>query len=80
MNLTITFATYFYSECYCGHSAASADDKGKATAHDAINKHHRKGPAWFRSLDFGERNGYHKGVAPIDAQQKSMELLNFSCS
>ncbi|XVF14709.1 hypothetical protein REPUB_Repub09cG0084800 [Reevesia pubescens] len=24
--------------------------------------HHRKGPAYFRSLDFGERNGYLKGV------------------
>ncbi|VVA99437.1 unnamed protein product [Arabis nemorensis] len=24
--------------------------------------HHRKGPAKFRSLDFGERNGYLKGV------------------
>ena len=34
----------------------------------------------FRSLNFGERNGYLKGVAPIDAQQKSMELLTFSCS
>ena len=39
-----------------------------------------KGPTQFRSLDFGERNGYLKGVAPIDAQQKSMELLTFSCS
>ena len=39
-----------------------------------------KGPARFRPLDFGDRNGYLKGVAPIDAQQKSMELLTFSCS
>ena len=39
-----------------------------------------KGPAWFHPLDFGERNGYLKGIAPIDAQQKSMELLTFSCS
>ena len=39
-----------------------------------------KGPARFRSLEFGEHNGYLKGVAPIDAQQKSMELLTFSCS
>ena len=37
-------------------------------------------PARIRSLDFGERNGYLKGVAPIDAQQKSMKLLTFSCS
>ena len=39
-----------------------------------------KDPARFRSLDFGERNEYLKGIAPIDAQQKSMELLTFSCS
>ena len=56
-NLTITFADYFYSKYYCGRSAASANAKGEAT-----------GPARFRSLDFSERNGYLKGVAPIDAQ------------
>ena len=39
-----------------------------------------KGPTRFRSLDFSERNGYLKGITPIDAQQKSMELLTFSCS
>ena len=39
-----------------------------------------KDPVWFRSLKFGERNGYLKGVAPIDAQQKNMELRIFSCS
>ena len=39
-----------------------------------------RGLARFRSLDFGERNGYLKEIAPIDAQQKSMELLTFSCS
>ena len=39
-----------------------------------------KGPTQFCSLDSSERNGYLKGVAPIDAQQKSMELLTFSCS
>ena len=39
-----------------------------------------KGPTRFCPLDFGECNGYLKGVAPIDAQQKSMELLTFSCS
>ena len=80
MNLTITFADYFYSKCYCGRSAASAEAKGKATTHAARNNHHRKGPTWFLSLDFGERNGYLKGIAPIDAQQRSMELLTFSCS
>ena len=76
----IKFADYFYSKCYYGHSAASSDAKGEATAHAAGHNHHHKGPAWFRSLDFGERNGYLKGIAPIDAQQKSMELLTFSCS
>ena len=39
-----------------------------------------KGPARFHSLNFGERNEYLKGATPIDAQQKSMELLTFSCS
>ena len=71
MNLTITFPDYFYSKCYCGRSAASADAKGKAMTQAARNNHHHKGPAWFRSLNFGERNGYLKGVAPIDAQQKA---------
>ena len=80
MNLTITFVDYFYSKCYCGRSVASADAKSKATAHAARNKHHRKGAARFCSLDFDERNGYLKGVAPIDAQQKNMELRAFSCS
>ena len=57
-----------------GCSVASADAKGEATTHAAGHNHHRKGPARFCSLDFGERNGYLKGVAHIDAQQKSMEL------
>ena len=52
----------------------SPDTKGETTAHAAGHNHRHKGPFWFRSLDFGERNGYLKGVAPIDAQQKSMEL------
>ena len=39
-----------------------------------------KDPAWFHSLNFSERNRYLKGIAPIDAQQKNMELLTFSCS
>ena len=76
----ITFSDYFYSKYYCGHSVASADAKGEATAHATGHNHHRKGLARFRSLDFGESNGYLKGVAPIDAQQKSMELQTFSCS
>ena len=66
-NLTITFANYFYSKCYYGRSAASADTKGEAMAHATGHNHHRKGPARFRSLDFSKRNGYLKGVAPIDA-------------
>ena len=68
MNLTITFADYFYFKCYYGRSAASSDAKGEATAHATGHNHHRKGLARFRSLDFGESNGYLKGVAPIDAQ------------
>ena len=76
----ITFADYFYSKCYCGRSAASVDAKGEAMTHTAGHNHHRKGPTRFCSLDFGERNEYLKGIAPIDAQQKSMELLTFSCS
>jgi len=80
VNLTITFVDYFYSKYYYGHSAASTDAKGEATAHAARHNHHRKGPARFRSLDFSEHNGDLKGVTPIDAQQKSMELLTFSCS
>ena len=80
MNLTVTFADYFYYKCYCGCSAASTDAKGEATTHVAGHNHHCKGAARFCSLDFSERNGYLKGVAPIDAQQKSMELWTFSCS
>ena len=68
MNLTITFADCFYSKCYCGCSAASADAEGEAMTHAAGHNHHRKGPTWFCPLDFGECNGYLKGVAPIDAQ------------
>ena len=66
MNLTITFADYFYSKCYCGRSAALADAKSKATTHIARNKHHRKGAARFHSLDFCERNGYLKGITPVE--------------
>ena len=77
-NLMVTFADYFYSKCYYGRSVASANAKGEATAHAAGHNHHRKGRAQFRTLDFGERNGYLKGVTPIDAQQKNMELRTFS--
>ena len=80
MNLMIIFADYFYSKYYCGRSVASADAKGEATTHAAEHNHRRKGPARFRSLNFGERNEYLKDVSPKDAQQKSMELLTFSCS
>ena len=77
-NLTVTFADYFYSKYYCGYSVAVSDAKGEAMAHATRHNHHRTGPARFCSLDFGERNGYLKGVASIDAQQKSMELRTFS--
>ena len=63
MNLTITFADYFYSKYYCGRSAASADTKREATTHATGHNHCRKGPARFRSLDFGEHNGYLKDPA-----------------
>jgi len=63
----VTFADYFYPKCYYGRSAASANAKGEATAHVAGHNHHRKGPTRFRSLDFGKRNRYLKGVTPIDA-------------
>ncbi|MBA0788265.1 hypothetical protein Gotri_027268 [Gossypium trilobum] len=38
-----------------------AQRKGAGSVFKA-HTHHRKGPARFRSLDFGERNGYLKGV------------------
>ncbi|KAE8668896.1 60S ribosomal protein L8 [Hibiscus syriacus] len=38
-----------------------AQRKGPGSVFKA-HTHHRKGPARFRSLDFGERNGYLKGV------------------
>ena len=60
MNLTITFADYFYSKYNYGRSAASVDAKEEAMAHIIGHNHRRKGPAQFRSLDFGERNGYLK--------------------
>ena len=60
-NLMITFADYFYSKCYCGCSAASADNKGKATTHATGHNLHHRGPTWFRSLNFGEHNGYLNG-------------------
>ena len=64
----ITFANYFYSKCYYGRSTASANAKSEGTTHATRHNHHRKGPTRFRSLDFSKRNGYLKGVAPIDAQ------------
>ena len=80
MNLMVTFADYFYSKYDYGLSVASSDTKGEATTHATRHNHYLKGPARFCSLDFSERNGYLKGVAPIDAQQKSMERRTFSCS
>ncbi|XP_022714923.1 uncharacterized protein LOC111274498 [Durio zibethinus] len=38
-----------------------AQRKGAGSVFKA-HTHHRKGPARFRNLDFGERNGYLKGV------------------
>ena len=68
MNSAITFSDYFYSKYYYGHSTALAIAKGEATAHAAGHNHHHKGPTRFHNLDFSERNGYLKGIAPIDAQ------------
>ena len=62
MNSTITFSNYF-SKYYCGRSTTSPDAKGEATAHAAGHNHRHRGPAWFCSLDFDERNGYLKGPA-----------------
>ena len=96
-NSTITFSTA------TPNTTAAArrhrlNAKGETTTHAVGHNHHRwgparfrsldfgerngylKGPTWFCSLDFSERNGYLKGIAPIDAQQKSMELLTFSCN
>lgn len=39
-----------------------AQRKGAAGSVFKSHTHHRKGPAKFRSLDYGERNGYLKGV------------------
>ena len=61
MNLMITFADYFYSKCYCGRSAASADAKGEAMAHTVELNHHHKGPARLCSLDFGEAQQVPQG-------------------
>ncbi|XP_057418434.1 60S ribosomal protein L8-1-like [Lotus japonicus] len=38
-----------------------AQRKGEGSVFKS-HTHHRKGPARFRSLEFGERNGYLKGV------------------
>ncbi|KAL1199732.1 Large ribosomal subunit protein uL2x [Cardamine amara subsp. amara] len=39
-----------------------AQRKGAAGSVFKSHTHHRKGPAKFRSLDYGERNGYLKGL------------------
>ncbi|KAL9345474.1 hypothetical protein Peur_063149 [Populus x canadensis] len=39
-----------------------AQRKGAAGSVFKAHTHHRKGPARFRFLDFGERNGYLRGV------------------
>ena len=55
-------------------TTAARAPPGSAPSTSAKRNGNLKGPARFRSLDFGERNGYLKGIAPIDAQQESMEL------
>ena len=39
----------------------SPDAKGEVTTYTARHNHRHRGPTLFRSLDFGERNGYLKG-------------------
>ena len=41
----------------------SLDTKGEATAHATGHNPGHRGPARFRSLDFGKRNGYLKDPA-----------------
>ena len=56
----------FYYKHYCGHSTTSPE-----------TPENRSVPP-FKTSE--KHNGYLKGVAPMDAQQKNMELLAFSCS
>ena len=88
------FYSKYYCGCSAASSDAKGEATAHGTRHNHRRKDparfcslnfgerngHLKGPTGFRSLDFSERNGYLKGVTPIDAQQKSMELLTFSCS
>ena len=56
----------FYYKYYCSHSTTSPETPEAARFHP------------FKTLE--KRNGYLKGVATMEAQQKNMELLAFSCS
>jgi len=83
MNSTITFSTTTPNTTTAHAARRSNRYRGLAqfcSLDFGERNGYLKGPVWFRSLDFGERNGYLKDVAPVDAQQKSMELLTFSCS
>ena len=77
-NLTITFSTA--TNTTAAAQRHRLNTKGETMAHVIRHNHLYRGAARFRSLDSDERNGYLKDVAAIDAQQKSMELLTFSCS
>ena len=70
INLTITFCT--------ATNTTTAAQRHRLEAKEEIGCDHQ-GPARLRSFDFGKRNGYLQGVTPIDAQQKNMKLLTFSC-
>ena len=70
-NLTITFST--------ATNTTVAAQRHRLEAKEETGCNHQ-GPARPRSFDFGKRNGYLQGIAPIDAQQKNMKLLTFSCS
>ena len=83
MNSTITFSTTTPNTT-TAHAARHSNRYRGPAQFRSLDFSERNGylkdPARFCSLDFGERNGYLKGVAPIDAQQKSLELRTFSCS
>ena len=60
-NSTITFSTTTNTTAAARRHRLNA--KGETMARDARHNHNRWCPAWFRSIDFGERNRYLKGPA-----------------
>ena len=70
-NLTITFSTATNTTAAAQRHCLEAKRR---------NWMQPPGTHSLHSSDFGERNRYLQGATPIDAQQKNMELLTFSCS